>query len=105
MTLAMFLALLLIFATLTSMLTEKAKKALNEANRDYSANFIVCIIAMIVGIGGTAVFYLLFSIVFNLHNTLCMILMGIAVWFSSMFGYDKVTQMITQFVSIGIGDK
>lgn len=101
MTLAMFLGLLLIFGTLTSLLTEVAKKELIAAGRRYPCNLIVLAIALVIGIGGTAAAYVLFGIAFDTHNVVCMVLMGVMVWFGSMLGYDKVVQLITQFMKLG----
>ncbi len=101
MTLAIFLGLLVVFGVLVSALTEVVKKGLEKAKRQYSANFVVALISVVIGIGGTAVFYSLRGIPFTGVNIECMILMGVAVWLGSMLGYDKVMQMIEQFSKIG----
>lgn len=100
MTLALFLGLLLFFGIVTSMLTELAKRELTAAGRRYPSNLIVLMISVIVGIGGTALAYFFFKIPYDAHNIVCMILMGVMVWFGAMLGYDKVIQLITQFMSL-----
>lgn len=102
MTLPIFLGLLFAFGILVSLLTQVIKKMLDDAQRKYSANFIVLLISLVVGILGTAIFYALVGIPFTAVNVMCMVLMGFAVWLSAMQGYDKVVQLIKQFVSIGL---
>ncbi len=101
MTLPMFLGLLSVFSVLTSALMEVAKKWLTSLNRDYAPNIVVLIIAFVVGIGGTAVFYVFAAVPFTGVNIMCMILMGLAVWMSSMLGYDKIVQLVKQFAELG----
>lgn len=96
MNIALFIALLTVFATITSLFTEVCKKVLNENKVSYSSNLLVLIIACIVGILGTCVYYIFFSIEFNAVNIICMPLMGIATAVGSMVGYDKVIQTIKQ---------
>ena len=54
-------------------------------------------IACIVGIGGTAIYYVLAGVAFTSVNVICMILMGLATAIGAMVGYDKVIQTIKQF--------
>lgn len=96
MTVTMFIALLTMFATVTSICTEGVKKILNEMNVAYASNLLASIIACVIGIGGTAVYYILFSMAFTPANIVCMILMGVATAFGAMVGYDKVVQAIEQ---------
>ncbi len=101
MTLPMFLGLLSAFSVLTSMLTEVAKKMLAKAERNYASNLVVLMIAFVVGIAGTAIFYVFIGVQFTGVNIMCMILMGFAVWLVAMQGYDKVMQLIKQFAQLG----
>lgn len=97
-----FLILLSAFSVVVSLITQAVKKMLDDAQRKYSANFIVLLISVVVGIAGTAVYYIFMELQFTLLNVICMILMGLAVWLLSMCGYDKVIQCIKQFAGIGI---
>jgi len=101
MTLPMFLGLLSAFSVLTSMLMEAAKKWLASLHRDYAPNIVVLMIAFVVGVGGTAIFYVFVSVPFTGINVMCMILMGFDVWLVAMLGYDKVVQLIKQFAQLG----
>lgn len=96
MTLALFIALLVILAVVVSLITEAVKKFLQDAGIKYSANVVVLIVAIIVGAGGTALVYLFMGIPFTPPNIVCMVLMAVAVWVGSMVGYDKVIQMLEQ---------
>lgn len=96
MNIALFIALLVVFSTVTSLLTEAFKKLLDDTTITYSSNVLVVIIACIVGVLGTGAYYALCSIQFTLANIVCMPLMGLATAVGSMVGYDKVIQTIKQ---------
>lgn len=96
MNVSLFITLLTAFSTVTSLITQFFKKILDEKGKTYSSNILVSIVACIVGICGTGVYYILYSIDFNLINVTCMILMGLATSLGAMVGYDKVAQTIKQ---------
>lgn len=100
MTVTLFITILTLGSTLTSLLTEAIKKFYANAHKEYSANVIAFIDAIVIGIGGTAVIYSLLNIDWTLNNILCMLLMGLAVWIASMIGYDKVIQLLKQISEI-----
>lgn len=100
MTITLFITILTLAATLTSLVTEAVKKSLDNDNIKYSANLVVAIIAVIIGCGGTAVTYILMNIPWTLNNIICLVLMGGSVWLGSMVGYDKVMQLISQIAQI-----
>lgn len=102
MTLSLFMALIVVLAVAVSLITEAVKKFLDEEKKTYSSNVVVLIIAIIVGVGGTALAYLFLGISFTLTNILCMLLMAVAVWVGAMLGYDKVTQMLEQLKTLKI---
>ena len=85
---------------MTALMTEAIKKAYLNEGKDYSANVIALINAVVVGCGGTAVLYMLQSIPWTVNNIICLILMGVAVWVASMIGYDKVLQLLKQLTDI-----
>lgn len=100
MTISLFIAVLTLGSAVSGLITEAIKKFYENANKEYSANVIALVDAVVVGIGGTAVVYLLAGIEWNINNIVCMILMGVAVWVASMIGYDKVIQMLKQIADI-----
>ena len=95
MTTTMFLMLLSAFSVISSLITEAVKKLINDkANLSY--NIIALVVALIVGSVGTAIYYQLSGISFNLNNIIYMALMGFASGLVSMVSYDKVKQAILQ---------
>lgn len=99
MTITLFISLLPAFATITSLCVEGLKKILDEKKIKYSTNLVACIVSCVIGIGGTATFYILNNTPFTLANVVCMIVMGAATALCAMVGYDKVVQTINQFKS------
>lgn len=98
MSTTLFTILVTILSSVSIALTEALKKACTDAGKNYSANMLALINAMIVGCGGTAAAYLLLGIAFTTTNIVCLILMGAVVWVGSMIGYDKVKQLIEQIL-------
>ena len=100
MTITLFIILLTAFAAITGVCTECLKKLLDENGVKYASNLLAFVIACIVGIGGTAIYYVLSEIAFTSANVICMILMGLAVSVGSMVGYDKIVQTVEQLKSL-----
>ncbi len=92
MTIQLFLFLLTIGSTVSSLLTEALKKSFT----DVSTNVIALINACIVGIIGTICAYILLDIQFTLANDVCIFLMAVCVWLGSMVGFDKLKQTFEQ---------
>lgn len=96
MTVTVFLILLTVCATLTSLFAEGLKKFLDDLAISYASNILVLIVAMIVGCGATALYYVNYQVPFNALNSVYLALMGVANWLGAMVGYDKVKQAIIQ---------
>ena len=96
MTVTLFITLLTAFSAITSLCTQAVKKLLDEKKVTYASNILAFIVGCIVGIGGTAVYYILNAVEFDIVNTTCMILMGFATSLTATVGYDKVMQTIKQ---------
>lgn len=98
MTTTMFLILLSAFSVLSSLVTEGIKNI--AADRVYlSYNIIALVTALIIGGGGTAMYYQLNGILFTVNNIIYMVLMGLASGLVSMVGFDKVKQAIGQIAN------
>ena len=98
MNISTFLMLLFAFSVISGLFTESVKKLMNDkANLSY--NLVALCIALIVGSVGTAVYYQLSDIPFNVDNIIYMILLGLASGLCSMLGYDKVKQSIIQITN------
>ena len=96
MTITMFILLVTICSAVSGLFTEAIKKWFSNAGKNYSANLIALVNALVIGCGGTAIAYVLLGIAFTLSNILCLVLMSAIVWIGSMIGYDKVIQLLTQ---------
>lgn len=100
MTVTAFLILLTICAAVTSLLTEGIKRFLDGTGTAYASNIVVLFVALVVGCGATAIYYVNYQIPFNALNSVYLALMGVANWLGAMLGYDKVKQAVVQ-----IGEK
>lgn len=100
MTVTLFITVLTIGSMVSGLLTEAIKKFYDNAHMEYSANVIALVNAVVVGMGGTAVMYMLLGIDWTVNNVICLVLMGLAVWVASMIGYDKVIQMLEQIADV-----
>lgn len=96
MTVTVFLVILSVCAAVTSLLTEGIKKFLDEQRISYASNVLVLMIAVIIGCGATALYYVNYEVPFNALNSVYLALMGIANWLGATLGYDKVRQTIIQ---------
>ena len=98
MTTTTFLMLLSSFSVLSGLVTEGIKKLINDkANMSY--NIIALVVALVIGGAGSAVYYQLNAIPFNLDNIIYLVLMGLASGLCSMVGFDKIKQAVEQIAS------
>ena len=94
----MFLILLSSFSVLSSLVTEGIKNiATDKVNLSY--NVVALVTALIIGGGGTAVYYQLNFIPFTVNNIIFLVLMSLASGLTAMTSYDKVKQTIEQLVN------
>lgn len=95
MTTTMFLILLSAFSAVSSLVTEGIKNiTTDKVNLSY--NIVALVTALIIGGGGTAVYYQLNNVLFTVNNVIYAVLMGLASGLVSMVGFDKVKQAILQ---------
>ena len=96
MTVTAFLIILTACAAATSLLTEGLKKLLDGLGVRYASNILVLIVALIVGCGTTALYYVNDQVPFTALNSVYLALMGVANWLGATLGYDKVRQTMEQ---------
>ena len=97
MTLTSFLFMLAGFSALSSLITEGIKKKfLEPSGKTRGYNIVALIIALVIGLAGTCVYYQLTGVPFTANNIIYAVLMGLASGLASMVGYDKVKQTIEQ---------
>ena len=98
MTTTTFLMLLSAFSVLSGLVTEGIKKLISDkANLSY--NIVALVVALIIGGAGSAIYYQLNAIPFDINNVIYIILMGLASGLCSMVSYDKLKQCIEQISS------
>lgn len=100
MTLMVFSALFVGGSLAAGLLTEAIKKWYENAGKEYSANAIALVNAIVVGGFGTAIAYTLSDIPWTINNIICLGLMIVAIWVGAMIGYDKVIQMLKQLAEL-----
>lgn len=102
MTLSVFLTLLLAVSIFTGLVVEGVKKFLDSKLKTYSSNLIAGIVSIVLGTA-IGVFYCVSAeIAFNANTIIMLVALVFLSWLSSMVGYDKVVQSLTQ---IGIVKK
>ena len=95
MSIMSFLFLLSAFSVITGLIVEAVKKYISDKeNRNY--NTIALIVALVVGLIGTFIYYEFNGIPITMTNIIFAILMGFASALAAMVGYDKVKSVIEQ---------
>lgn len=100
MTITLFISLFTVGSLACGLLTEAVKKAYENAKREYSANIVALVDALVVGGLGTAASYMLLNIPWTINNIICLILMIVVIWLGAMLGFDKVKQTLQQISQI-----
>lgn len=100
MTITLFISLLTLGSGLCGLVTEAIKTAYKNAGKEYSANIIALVDALIVGGVGTSAAYMLLGIPWTVNNIICLVLMCIVIWLGAMIGFDKIIQTIGQITNI-----
>ena len=90
------LMLLMIVSTLTGLVTEAVKKVLQEGNVSYKPNLLAGLVAAALSVGVSATYLVLTETVLNAQMAVYLIALVFLSWLSSMVGYDKVIQTISQ---------
>lgn len=93
-----FLILLFSFSTISGLITEAVKK-IESDKKNLSYNLIALCVSLVVGCAGTAIYYQLNGMVFDINNIIYMMLLGLASGLCSMLGYDKIKQSVIQIVN------
>jgi len=97
----LFIALFTVLAgAVASLITEAIKKWYANANKPYSANMIALIVSIVSGGLGTSVYYILNDIPWTVNNIICIFLMIVAIWITSMIGFDKMKQLLEQLKEV-----
>lgn len=94
---SLFLLLFSAYAVIAGLVTEFIKK-LTKNKETISYNIVAVIAAVVVGVIGTIIYYVLSSTAIGLSEIIYAVLLGFASGIGSMVGYDKVKQAIDQLI-------
>lgn len=97
MSATLFLLLLSGYSVLTGLVVEAAKKLIGKETIK-SLNLLTFIIALVIGLAGTFVYYVLNSIAIDVNNVIYAVLLSLGSGLCAMVGYDKVREAIQQFI-------
>lgn len=100
MTVTLFISLFTIGSIACGVITEAIKKTYQNAGKDYSANIVALVDALVVGGLGTSCAYMLLGIEWTVNNIICLILMCLVIWLGATLGFDKVKQTLEQISQI-----
>jgi len=100
MTVTLFISLFTIGSMACGLITEAVKKAYENAEKQYSANIIALVDALVVGGLGTVVAYMLLNVEWTVNNIICIVLMIVCIWLGAMLGFDKIKQTLEQIAVI-----
>lgn len=99
MTIELFCTLLLAFGTLSTVVIEFVKKFLDAVKVQYSSSVVALIVGGLVGVIGTALYFVLAGITFTPQGIVWIIFEGICVIMGSQLGYDKIVAVIKQITA------
>lgn len=99
-----FLTGLLVTSTLTGLATEAVKKILTEYNKQYQANTLAGIVALVLSIGVGIGYIAVTNAAITAQVVIMLIALVFMSWLCAMVGYDKVIQTITQIKNTGKDD-
>lgn len=95
MDITIFIALLFAFSAITGVIVQAIKQLITD-KQNMSYNILAVVIALVVGICGTAIYYQFNSISYTTNSIIMMLLLGLGSALCSMVGYDKIVQTIQQ---------
>lgn len=99
-----FLTGLLVTSTLTGLTTEAVKKILTEYNKQYQANTLAGIVALVLSMGVGIGYVIATGTGFTTQIVSSLVALVFMSWLCAMVGYDKVVQTISQIKNIGKDD-
>ena len=99
-----FLLGLLSTSVITGLVTEAIKIILAEHDKQYRANTLAGIVAVIVAAAISSCYVVITGIGFTSQIIVCMFALIVMGWLCAMVGYDKVIQAISQFKTHGKDD-
>ncbi len=99
MSLEVFISILVLSATATSLGIELIKKLLNKFSIKYDSLIVATVIAFIVGIAEVFIYYVINGLSVTIITAIYAACMGIANLVASQLGYDKVKAFLLALFS------
>lgn len=96
MTITLFISLVSVLSTISSLVTEAIKKSVAVTK----PTLVVSIVSTVCGWGGGIAAYILMGIALTPSSIVCLILLAPAIFLSATFGYDKVKEILIQIGKI-----
>jgi hypothetical protein len=96
MTITLFITLLSVLSTISSLVTE----AIKQTTEITKPTLVVSIVSAVCGWGGGIAAYILMGIAITPASIVCLILLAPAVFLSATLGYDKVKEILIQIGKI-----
>lgn len=90
------MAILVIVATLTGLVTQAIKALLDEYDKSYHPNMIAGGVALVLSVAIGIGYAILVGTAINAQYAVWLIALVFLSWLSAMTGYDKVVQTLTQ---------
>ena len=101
MSVEMFIGLLGLIAAVVALVVQKLKPVLDAKGMKYSTNFLALCTSAVTATVICVLFYIVFDVAWTVKSVAMIFAEMICGWGVSMFGYDKVVQLINQFIAIG----
>lgn len=96
MSYSIFLLGLMAVSILTGLVTESVKIQLDELRKEYKANLLAGIIALVLSAATTIGYAIMTDTAWTLQYAVITVALMLLSWLCAMLGYDKVVQSISQ---------
>lgn len=99
MTVTVFCVLWACLSLLTGLVTQAIKSFVDTYEEEFPSNIIALVVAFVLGIGVTTIYYLQNDIPFSVLNIIYIFVIGFLNWVGASVGYDKVKEAIMALVT------
>ena len=103
MNIGFIMASLVIVSALTTLATEGVKQILDDLGKNYSANILAGIVAVVLSAAYGVGYVLIAGSTWTVALVVYLIALVFLAWLCAMVGYDKVKQAVSQIISTSTG--
>ena len=93
------LSALAFVSVLCSLTVEAIKKLLDEQGKEYKPNLLAAIVSVVLSVVAMVFYVLFFNVGFSIQVVIITVCFAFLSWLCAMTSYDKVKQLIEQFIS------